>query len=117
MIYTGYFAQMKKYKGSCFSVARFKPKGVNCSDCRCFYPSESLLKDWKAGIITQYQYKERYKKETLDKIDINMFKSIINKYDEDIYLLCYEKSSDFCHRHIISEWLNDNGIECQEKIV
>ena len=27
---------------------------------------------------------------------------------EDIYLLCYEKPSNFCHRHILAKFLNKN---------
>lgn len=28
------------------------------------------------------------------------------KYPNGIALLCYEKPSDFCHRHIFAEWVN-----------
>lgn len=28
--------------------------------------------------------------------------------DTEIVLLCYEKSTDFCHRHILREHLNEN---------
>jgi SAM-dependent methyltransferase len=31
-----------------------------------------------------------------------------------IALICYEKPSDFCHRHLVADWLNENGIECKE---
>lgn len=117
MIYTGYFAQMKNYKGICLSIARFTPKGINCGTCKHFYPSEQLLKDWKTGLITEEEYKQRYKEETLDKVDWNVFQWILNQYNEDIYLLCYEKPSDFCHRHLVAEWLNEHGIECREKII
>ena len=27
---------------------------------------------------------------------------------------CYEKPSDFCHRHLVADWLNKNGVECKE---
>lgn len=32
----------------------------------------------------------------------------------DIALICYEKPSDFCHRHLVADWLNRNGFECKE---
>lgn len=32
----------------------------------------------------------------------------------DIALICYEKPSDFCHRHLVANWLNKNGFECRE---
>ena len=31
-----------------------------------------------------------------------------------IALVCYEKPSDFCHRHLVADWFNKNGIECKE---
>ena len=34
----------------------------------------------------------------------------------DICLLCYEKSSDFCHRHLVAEWLRKGGYDCKEWI-
>lgn len=33
---------------------------------------------------------------------------------EDIVLLCFEKSSDFCHRHLVRAHLNENGFLCKE---
>ena len=35
-------------------------------------------------------------------------------YPSDICLVCYENSSDFCHRHLVSEWLNQHGFKCKE---
>lgn len=33
---------------------------------------------------------------------------------DDIALICYEKPSDFCHRHLVAQWLRDNGFGCSE---
>ena len=35
-------------------------------------------------------------------------------YSYNICLLCYEKPSDFCHRHLVAEWLRKDGYECEE---
>lgn len=32
----------------------------------------------------------------------------------DIALICYEKPSDFCHRHLVASWLRNNGYDCEE---
>lgn len=32
----------------------------------------------------------------------------------DIALVCYEKPTDFCHRHLVADWLNKNGYKVQE---
>lgn len=34
----------------------------------------------------------------------------------DVALVCYERPQDFCHRHIVADWLRSNGIECNEYI-
>lgn len=34
--------------------------------------------------------------------------------DWHIALVCYEKPTDFCHRHLVAEWLCKNGFECHE---
>jgi hypothetical protein len=34
--------------------------------------------------------------------------------DYHIALLCYEKPSDFCHRHLVAEWLREHGVRCNE---
>ena len=33
---------------------------------------------------------------------------------EDIALVCYEKPGDFCHRHLVADWLNEAGYQCEE---
>ena len=35
-------------------------------------------------------------------------------YHPIIALVCYEKPSEFCHRHLVSDWLNAAGFECEE---
>ena len=44
---------------------------------------------------------------------INKLEDISQKHNNaDIVLVCYEKQSDFCHRHILAEWLgSDYNIE------
>lgn len=48
----------------------------------------------------------------LDETGIN-FKLELET-DTHICLICYEKPSDFCHRHLVAEWLNECGFECRE---
>lgn len=35
-------------------------------------------------------------------------------YYPDICLVCYEKPCDFCHRHLVADWLNEHGFKCKE---
>ena len=40
--------------------------------------------------------------------------SVHNSPDWHIALICYEKPTDFCHRHLVAQWLSKIGIECKE---
>ena len=33
---------------------------------------------------------------------------------KDIALLCYEKDGEFCHRHLVADWLKANGYDVTE---
>ena len=32
----------------------------------------------------------------------------------EIALICYEKPENFCHRHLVAEWLQEAGYQVQE---
>ena len=51
-------------------------------------------------------------KEVID--ELNNLASNMNEDYEHICLLCYEKPEDFCHRHLVSDWLNKQGFKCEE---
>lgn len=73
-------------------------------------PTAKLLMDHKNGLITNEQYIERYKKETLSKLNpIDVY----NKYKGSA-LLCFEKPEDFCHREIVADWLKEAGYKINE---
>jgi len=59
-------------------------------------------------------YKQRYYKEVLSHLDA---KQVYEELGENAILLCWEKSDQFCHRHLVAEWLeNELGIELRIKI-
>ena len=33
---------------------------------------------------------------------------------KDIVLVCYEIPSDFCHRHLVADWLRERGFDIEE---
>lgn len=74
--------------------------------------------EWKMNHDNDY-YIEHFQAEILDRLDattvikeLNYLVQNVN--GKDIALICYEKSSDFCHRHLVAEWLNQNGFKCEE---
>lgn len=116
MIYTSYFASKKYNKDQGVSIARYNKFWQGESYPKLF-PSANLLTWWKSLPKEAQEcqdckqiYFNVYKQETLDKLDPhNVAADLQNKV-----LLCYEKSSDFCHRHIIAAWLQHYGYEVEE---
>lgn len=116
MIYTSYFSSKKYTKADGVSIARWHDFWSGDSYSALF-PSKDLLVWWKSlskelqnDNYYQQLYFTYYKKETLDKLDPHKVAADL----ENKVLLCYEKSSDFCHRHIVAAWLRQYGYEVKE---
>ena len=113
MIWTGYYAKLKNYKSLGFDTVAISGKvpdfydGLTYPD---FAPRWGMFQDWKNGIIDNKGYEKAYVEwlETLDKEEIKKdFELYMNDPKKHVILLCYEKPADFCHRHILAEWLAD----------
>lgn len=61
-------------------------------------------------------YIEHFDSEVLNLLDAKTIYEELSKMSggKDIVLICYEKPSDFCHRHLVAKWLAKNGIPCEE---
>lgn len=109
MIYTGYFAKLKKYKEAGLtpiSIAGKTPiEGL--IEWKFFAPSWSIFKSWKDKMIDNSEYEERFISERLEVLNKEEVKEILLSIPNPI-LLCYEKPSDFCHRHIVADWIKGN---------
>lgn len=80
-------------------------------------PSKELLSDIKSGKIDYSEYRKRYEEQfntffedsyeykNVDQWYQTMDEQFSDKY-QAIVFLCYEKPSDFCHRHILRDILN-----------
>lgn len=116
MIKTSYFSKYKGYYG--VSISLSKPKQYICKEYKKLAPPYWLLQKYKQDKDTEY-YIQKYQKNVLDKLNPSeVYNDLLNlfKNDEDIVLLCWEKSGDFCHRHLIAKWLEDNieNLEIEE---
>ena len=114
-IYTSYFAKLNKIlDGGYFpiSIARYIPKGIdNISQLNIFAPSEELLRNIKSGEIDETEYEKIYRKD-MERFDFNRIWDTFEQISEingkkDLVLLCYEKSGDFCHRHIFASLMGE----------
>lgn len=120
IIYTGYFAQLKKYQAlglTPISIARYSPSWFTGHCLKELAPSESLLTGYKAGRISIEEYKKQYLQQ-LEKVRWTEVLHRLEKYAPDgAVLCCYEKPSDFCHRHILSEYMRESGYDVEELLV
>ncbi len=113
MIQTSYFANHRHFPDGkkTVSISAFTPNGVNVDSYALeLAPRPQLLKEYKEGIIDEAGYRKRYIDEVLvylDPIDVS------RRYKDCIFL-CYEKTGEFCHRHIVSEWLSSAGVPVEE---
>ena len=73
--------------------------------CLELAPKRDWFFDWKQGKFDNDKYIELYYETVLRKLNPE---EIYEKLGKDAILLCYEKPEQFCHRHLIAEWLNNN---------
>lgn len=117
-IYTTYFANIRNLPPDVIpiSVALYPPKGYSGLTYPPLFPTPEILKLAKSGNLPPEKYIPLYRHQVLDHLDLQkVIQDLQNmSHDKDIALICYEKPSDFCHRHVISHWMNINRIPVQE---
>lgn len=122
MIYTSYFAKLKSLPENIIpiSICGKAPDWYKGLQYKKLAPKYDFLMEWKKNHDNEY-YIKCFNEQVLNKLDVEqvvfeLFDTVyfINSVDTDICLICYEKPSDFCHRHLVADWLNKNGILCEE---
>lgn len=118
-LYTSYFARVKKLNEMGFTnlvcVAGYAPHFYFEMGGR-FYPDLAPRKTWwrewhDKGLGNDW-YEQKYYETVLSKLNPE---EVVHDLGDNAVMLCYEKSGDFCHRHIIANWINSTlGIEVEE---
>ena len=117
MIYTSYFGKLRSVPEEyCrISICRSMPT--------CFFAKQYLPLAPSANILYEYKHtrdEEKFSKafrSELDRLDpLSVVADLLDMAGEnpDIVLLCYEKAGDFCHRHIVAEWLREHRVPVEE---
>lgn len=134
MIYTTYFAQLRNLPKNVIpiSICGKAPEWYSGIQYKKLAPKWAFFQEWKRNHDNDY-YIRHFKAEVLDQlsasqvvtelqdclpydIKVQMAAPIYSSTDWHIALVCYEKPTDFCHRHLVSKWLRENGFECHEWI-
>lgn len=117
MIYTSYFAKLKKLPTNIIPIAICgkSPEWYKGLQYKVLAPRYWFFREWKKTHDNDF-YIENFNKEILSLLDpheiVKKLKQIANS--DDIALICYEKPEDFCHRHLVAEWLNKYGYDVKE---
>ena len=102
-MYTSYFANKKV--SNPVSICAKSPSWYTGPEFKLLAPKYSFLKLYKDGQINEDEYTNQYYNLVLSKLDAaEVYNKLVTNYGEDVSLLCYEKPTDFCHRHIVSIW-------------
>lgn len=122
MIYTSYFAQLRNLPNNIvpISICGKAPKWYDGLQYKKLAPKYDFFMEWKKNHNNDY-YIKCFKEQVLDKLDatnviLDLSRLVygFNVGENDIALICYEKPSDFCHRHLVAQWLRDGGFKCKE---
>lgn len=133
MIWTSYYSNIKKVLGKnpnlvFISIAGYKPKWLEGSvievlEYKKLAPKKAWWQVWHDKFESDLEceesrawYKKAYVETVLSKLEQKKVQEELLELSKrhDVCLLCYEVPSKFCHRQLVSEWLNNAGIECKE---
>ncbi len=113
-IWTTYFAHVKDIdinKVMPIAICGKAVSGWSYPEYKLLAPSWDIYDEYKNRGGTPEKYTERFLKERLSVLDKeSVLKNLEELADgrEEIALVCYEKPGDFCHRHIVADWLGDD---------
>ena len=120
MIYTSYFAKLSKLPSNITPIAICgkSPEWYKGIQYKKLAPKWSFFSIWKQTHDNEY-YIKHFNEEVLNTLNVETvikeLYSLANKNrDEDIVLICYEKPGDFCHRHLVADWLTSHGYPVEE---
>jgi len=114
-MYTGYFAKVKEYEQAGLipiSIAGKAPDWYDGLEYKKLAPKWSFFKEWKDGshkgdnnYYTRQFYLQVLKETTVEYVKADLF-GLSDGYLDKVVLVCYEKPGDFCHRHLVADWIN-----------
>lgn len=125
MIYTTYFAKLKSLPKDIIpiSICGKAPAGYKGLEFKKLAPKYGFFKKWKETGDNAF-YIENFLVQVLaeqnpDEIVKELYALAYSTAEpgqviKDIALVCYEKPTDFCHRHLVSTWLFNAGWSSEE---
>ena len=119
MIYTSYFAKLKSLPENIIpiSICGKAPDWYKGLQYKKLAPKYDFFMKWKETKDNDY-YIDCFNELVLKPLNardvVGELQGITPYGTSDIVLICYEKPGDFCHRHLVADWLNNHGFRCEE---
>lgn len=138
MIYTSYFGRLKELEKDNIipiAICGKVPEWYRGLRYPKLAPKYKFFMEWKENHDNEY-YEKCYYEQVLNNLNPyettvceleELLPSSLKTYllyvncpiwecpDVNIALICYEPK-EFCHRHLVSKWLNKEGIWCKEYV-
>lgn len=124
MIYTTYFAQLRKLPDFIIpiSICGKCPEWFKGIEYKKLAPKYGFFQEWKKDHDNE-KYIKCFNEQVLNGLDADkvvdelyekagICEDLRDKYK--IVLVCYEEPEDFCHRHLVADWLIENGYSAEE---
>lgn len=112
MIYTSYFANLRKLPEAIVPIAICgkSPAWYNGIQYKKLAPKYEFFIEWKMTKDNDY-YIRCFNEQVLSRLEPETVIAELSALAKgrDFALICYEKPDDFCHRHLVAEWLNNAG--------
>ena len=117
MIYTSYFANIRKLPRNCvpISIALKSPNFYVGKVYKRLAPTSGILSSYKRT-GDEEAYKLSFEQLVLRHLDAKTVEQQLKDLSKGAIpvLLCYEKPDSFCHRKLVRDWFRANGVECKE---
>ena len=111
-IYTSYFANLKNLPDNVcpISICGKAPDWYKGIQYKALAPKYWFFKKYKEDGDAEF-YTLAFQKDVCDALNVSKTLLDLQKLagDKIPCLLCYEKPGDFCHRHIVAEWIKNNS--------
>jgi hypothetical protein len=124
MIYTSYFTKIKSLPDYIvpISICGKAPEWYKGLQYKKLAPKYDFFMKWKQDHDDAH-YIKCFNSQVLNQLDCyevceelyEMAKQVAKDPAHfEVCLICYEKPGDFCHRHLVSTWMNRNLVGCEE---
>ena len=118
-IYTSYFGKLDRLPKNIvpISICGKAPDWYTGLQFKKLAPKYEFFKQWEQTHNNEY-YIKCYNEQVLQPLNVNEIVKELTELGQgnDIALICYEKPTDFCHRHLVATWLRNNGYSINEYI-